>query len=118
MEKKVRSKNTAAPTREIQAAEATALGEGLGRVGIKAHFVRRGTYKTAPELFTHAHVSDIQRQTIESFLDEQYVELVDSVARAPRVRRPTKPTLGSRRRRLEAKNLRSQVKVLRGRVSD
>ncbi|HZI10129.1 MAG TPA: S49 family peptidase, partial [Myxococcus sp.] len=33
------------------AAEATALGEGLSRVGIQAHFVRRGDYKTAPELF-------------------------------------------------------------------
>jgi len=45
-------------------------------------------------------------------------ELVDSVAVPPRQRRPTKPTQGSKRRRLEAKNLRSQVKVLRGRVSD
>jgi protease-4 len=63
------------------AAEATALGEGLARVGIQAHFVRRGDYKTAPELFTHAHVSDIQRQTIEGFLDERYTDLVDSIAR-------------------------------------
>jgi len=63
------------------AAEATALGEGLSRVGIQAHFVRRGDYKTAPELFTHAHVSDIQRQTLEGFLDERYADLVDSVAR-------------------------------------
>ena len=45
-------------------------------------------------------------------------ELVDSVAVAPRVRRPTRPTLGSKKRRLEAKNLRSQVKILRGRVSE
>jgi ribosome-associated protein len=45
-------------------------------------------------------------------------ELVDSVAEPPRPRRPTKPTLASRRRRLESKNLRSQVKVLRGRVSE
>jgi ribosome-associated protein len=45
-------------------------------------------------------------------------ELVDSVAEPPRVRRPTKPTKGSKRRRLEAKNLRSEVKVLRGRVSE
>jgi ribosome-associated protein len=45
-------------------------------------------------------------------------ELVDSVALPPRMRRPTKPTLGSKKRRLEAKNLRSQVKVLRGRVSE
>ena len=43
-------------------------------------------------------------------------ELVDSMAVAPRVRRPTRPTLGSKKRRLEAKNLRSQVKILRGRV--
>jgi ribosome-associated protein len=43
-------------------------------------------------------------------------ELVDSVAQPPRVRRPTKPTQGSKRRRLEGKNLRSQVKVLRARV--
>ncbi|HMA09347.1 MAG TPA: alternative ribosome rescue aminoacyl-tRNA hydrolase ArfB [Ramlibacter sp.] len=45
-------------------------------------------------------------------------ELVDSVAVAPRVRRPTRPTLGSKKRRLEAKSLRSQVKILRGRVSE
>ncbi|MDB5883529.1 MAG: hypothetical protein JWP43_3407, partial [Ramlibacter sp.] len=43
-------------------------------------------------------------------------ELVDSVARAPKVRRPTKPTKASKRRRLESKNLRSQVKLLRGKV--
>jgi protease-4 len=66
------------------AAEATALGEGLSRVGIKPHFVRRGTYKTAPELFTHPHVSDVQRQTLEAFLDERYADLVDDVARGRR----------------------------------
>lgn len=45
-------------------------------------------------------------------------ELVDSVAEPPRLRRPTKPTAGSKKRRLEAKNLRSQVKVLRARVAE
>ena len=45
-------------------------------------------------------------------------ELVDSVAVAPRIRRPTKPTQASKRRRLEGKNLRSQVKLLRARVDD
>lgn len=45
-------------------------------------------------------------------------ELVDSVAEPPRIRRPTKPTKASRRRRLEGKNLRSQVKLLRGKVSE
>ncbi|NPC84428.1 signal peptide peptidase SppA, partial [Pyxidicoccus fallax] len=65
-------------------AEATALAEGLGRVGIRAHFVRRGDYKTAPELFTHPTVSDIQARTVESFLDERYADLVDAVARGRR----------------------------------
>jgi ribosome-associated protein len=45
-------------------------------------------------------------------------EMVDSVAKPPRPRRPTKPTLASKKRRLEAKNLRSQIKVLRGRISE
>ena len=42
--------------------------------------------------------------------------LVDSVEKPPRVRRATKPTYGSKQRRLEGKNLRSQVKVLRAKV--
>jgi ribosome-associated protein len=45
-------------------------------------------------------------------------ELVDSVAQPPRVRRPTRPTLGSKKRRLEGKSLRSQVKLLRSKVQD
>lgn len=45
-------------------------------------------------------------------------ELVNSVAEAPRVRRPTKPTYGSRQRRLESKDQRSQTKALRARVHD
>ena len=45
-------------------------------------------------------------------------ELVDSVAQPPRQRRPTRPTAASKRRRLESKNLRSQVKVLRGPVRE
>ena len=40
-------------------------------------------------------------------------ELVDSVAAPPRRRRATKPTAGSRQRRLEAKTMRGQVKQLR-----
>lgn len=43
-------------------------------------------------------------------------ELVNSVARAPRTRRATQPTYGSRQRRLEGKSQRSQTKALRGRM--
>jgi ribosome-associated protein len=45
-------------------------------------------------------------------------ELVNSVAVPPKVRRPTKPTYGSKQRRLEGKNQRSETKALRGRVRD
>lgn len=45
-------------------------------------------------------------------------ELVDSVAKPPRVRKPTKPSRSAKRKRLEAKVQRGQVKALRGRVAD
>ncbi len=45
-------------------------------------------------------------------------ELVQSVATPPRVRRPTKPTYGSRQRRLEGKSQRSEIKSSRGKVVD
>lgn len=44
--------------------------------------------------------------------------LVQSVARPPLVRRPTKPTYGSKQRRLESKTQRGQTKALRGKVQD
>jgi ribosome-associated protein len=44
-------------------------------------------------------------------------ELVDGVATPPRARRATKPTFGSKQRRLEGKSIRSQVKAGRGKVS-
>ncbi len=45
-------------------------------------------------------------------------ELVDSVATTPRVRRPTKPTFGSKQRRLEGKGIRARVKAGRQRVDE
>jgi ribosome-associated protein len=44
--------------------------------------------------------------------------LVDSVARPPRVRKATKPTYGSKQRRLEGKSQRSQTKAMRGKPND
>ncbi len=43
-------------------------------------------------------------------------EVVDSVSNPPKTRRATKPTYGSRQRRLEGKSQRSQTKALRGKV--
>lgn len=45
-------------------------------------------------------------------------ELVDSVARPPRIRRATQPTYASKRKRLEGKRQRSEVKSLRRSSSD
>lgn len=44
-------------------------------------------------------------------------ELVDSVAVLPTVRRATKPTLGSKRRRLEGKAKDGERKQLRGKIT-
>jgi len=44
-------------------------------------------------------------------------ELVQKAMQKPKRRIPTKPTLGSQKRRLKAKTERGQVKALRGRVS-
>jgi ribosome-associated protein len=44
-------------------------------------------------------------------------ELIDSVAVTPRVRKATRPTRGSKERRLEGKSQRSQVKAGRGKVT-
>jgi ribosome-associated protein len=45
-------------------------------------------------------------------------EMIDSVAVAPRVRRATKPTFGSKQRRLEGKGIRARVKAGRQRVDE
>ena len=44
-------------------------------------------------------------------------EIVNSVAQAPKTRRATKPTYGSKQRRLQGKSQRSETKALRGKVS-
>lgn len=49
---------------------------------------------------------------------ERLNQVVNSVARPPKTRRPTKPTFGSKQRRLEGKSLRSATKANRGKVTD
>jgi ribosome-associated protein len=43
--------------------------------------------------------------------------LVNSVAKPPLRRRATKPTLGSKKRRLEGKTQRGQIKAMRGKIA-
>lgn len=47
---------------------------------------------------------------------ERLQTMVDSVATLPKARKATKPTFGSKQRRLEGKATRATVKQLRGRV--
>ena len=49
---------------------------------------------------------------------ERLAELIRSVAVVRKTRVPTKPTRGSKQRRLEQKARRGQLKTLRGRVGD
>ncbi|WKB52502.1 alternative ribosome rescue aminoacyl-tRNA hydrolase ArfB [Eleftheria terrae] len=60
-------------------------------------------------------------RSLEQNRDDALARLHELVARAadvPEVRRPTRPTRGSQRRRVEAKVQRGQVKALRGRVTE
>jgi ribosome-associated protein len=47
---------------------------------------------------------------------ERLAELIRSVAKVEKARRPTRPTLGSKKRRLEGKNKRGAIKAGRGKV--
>src|SRR5262249_681261 len=67
------------------AAGATALGAGLERLGISAQFIRRGDYKTAPELFDRAEISPIHRQTVEHLLDLRFQSLLARISRGRRL---------------------------------
>jgi ribosome-associated protein len=46
------------------------------------------------------------------------VELVQQAAYVPKTRRATKPTFGSKQRRLEGKSIRADIKAGRGKVKD
>ncbi|WP_432448706.1 alternative ribosome rescue aminoacyl-tRNA hydrolase ArfB [Aliiroseovarius marinus] len=49
---------------------------------------------------------------------ERLAEMIRKALVAPKRRIPTKPTLGSKRRRMDAKTRRGQVKALRGRINE
>ena len=67
---------------------------------------------------THGHEIRLPRHTIRADALDRLNALVQSVAQPPRTRRATKPTYGSRQRRLQAKTQRGETKALRGKVRD
>jgi ribosome-associated protein len=66
-------------------------------------------------LKAQAHRS--QEQNREDAL-RRLQEIVEAVAVPQRVRRPTRPTRSSQKKRLESKTSRGQIKALRGKVLD
>lgn len=62
------------------AAELTVFGALLERIGVRAHFFRRGRYKTAPETFTDAEVSVAQKETAEQLVSDQFERVVERIA--------------------------------------
>jgi protease-4 len=66
-------------------AEATALGSGLRKLGVSAEFIRRGEFKTAPELLMRDSISPIHEETIQRLLDLRHGALVEAVSRGRRL---------------------------------
>ena len=62
------------------------------------------------ETRSQARNRDIARQRLQ--------ELIRAALEKPKRRVPTRPTLGSKKRRLKAKKVRGDIKALRGRVDD
>ncbi|GGE45118.1 aminoacyl-tRNA hydrolase [Agaricicola taiwanensis] len=49
---------------------------------------------------------------------ERLVEMLRQASVSPKFRRPTRPTLGSKKRRLDKKTQRGQIKSMRGRIKE
>lgn len=67
-------------------------------------------------VLTAARFRDQQRNRADAV--ERLVEMIREASLAPKPRRPTKPTFGSKQRRLDTKTRRGAVKALRGRPFD
>jgi ribosome-associated protein len=84
---------------------------------VRARFLTKFANRitTEGELVLTSEKSRDQPSNIEDCYDKLR-EMILSVATTPRKRKPTKPTKGSQKRRLEAKKGRAQTKQMRGKV--
>ncbi|MGB7271253.1 MAG: alternative ribosome rescue aminoacyl-tRNA hydrolase ArfB [Albidovulum sp.] len=76
---------------------------------------RRWTQEGAIVIRAEETRSQLQNREIAR---ERLVTMIKAALVAPKRRVPTKPTLGSKRRRLAAKVARGEIKSLRGKVED
>jgi len=82
---------------------------------IKARLLASGDQRITPAgivIIKAQRFRTQERNRVDALLRLQ--ELVDAAAHVPRLRRPTKPTKGSQRRRLDSKAKRGQIKTTRG----
>jgi ribosome-associated protein len=93
---------------------ASSLPEGI-KERLLASNDQRITRDGVLVLKAQAHRS--QEQNREDAL-RRLQEIVEAVAVPQRVRRPTRPTRSSQKKRLESKTSRGQIKALRGKVLD
>lgn len=63
------------------------LADGLEMVGVRPQVVARGKYKSAPETFTRASISEAQRESMDALLRDTYATLVDGIAEGRRLER-------------------------------
>lgn len=92
----------------------TSLPEDV-RARLEARLAPRLTADGTLILTAESHRSQDRNRT-EAL--ERLCDLIRQATRAPKKRRPTRPTLGSKKRRLEGKSKRGTVKALRGKVRE
>jgi protease-4 len=56
------------------------LKKFLERFGVKADFVGKGEYKSAPEMFTNTSMSPANREQTEALLQSWYTQMVEGIA--------------------------------------
>lgn len=97
----------------FEAARSPALSEAVKR-RLKRIAGRKWTTEGAVVIRVEDTRSQARNREIAK---ERLAEMVRAALVAPKRRVPTKPTLGSKRRRLKAKKVRGDVKALRGKVT-
>lgn len=60
--------------------ESIHLARALEKLGVRAEFIRRGPYKSAPEMFTDERMSAPSREERERYLDEVFAHLRGGLA--------------------------------------
>ena len=101
-------------TLRFEAARSPALSPAV-KARLKRIAGRKWTRDGAIVITAEKHRSQAMNRELAR---EKLAEMIRAALVAPKKRRPTRPTLASKRRRLEAKIRRAAIKSLRGRVQD